>query len=458
MRVTVIGAGPGGYETALYAAKRGFEVTLIEKAELGGTCLNRGCIPTKALLAVSDNLNAIREAEKFGIAVPEGTRPDFAAAFARKDQVVASLTSGIGYLMGANKVRVVSGTGVIRDAHHVEVSLNEGGTEIVETDKLIIATGSSPVTPPMFGYDGVQVITSDELLSLTEQPESLIIIGGGVIGCEIAQFMARMGTKVTVLEMMPHILPLEDRETVKPLEKAFRKDKIKVSCGKGVEKVEKKPEEVEVTLADGTIHTAKLVLLCIGRRPVTRGIGLENVNVEMTERGFIKIDEYCQTSVADIYAIGDVVPTTQLAHVAAYEGFVAVDHIAGEARQADYRAVPRCIYTDPEVAGVGLTEAEAEAKGIALKSGRFDLIALGKAKASGHTDGFVKLLVDENDVIVGGTVVGARATDMLGAVTMAVQYRITAKQLGETIFPHPTMSEAIMEAAHDVHGKSVHKG
>ncbi len=458
MKLTVIGAGPGGYEAALYAAKRGVEVTLVEKGKLGGTCLNRGCIPTKALLAVSDNLAAIREAGNFGITVPEGTVADFHAAYSRKDQVVAALNGGVQYLMNANNVRVVEGVGRIADSKHVEVALNEGGTEIIESDKIIIATGSAPSAPKAFGYDGEKVITSDEVLSMEEQPGSIIIIGGGVIGCEIAQFMARMGTEVTVLEMMPHILPNEDKDTIRPLEKQFRKDKIKVACGKGVEKVEKGPDDVTVTLSDGSEFTAELVLVSIGRRPVTQDLGLENTGVELNERGYIKINEFTQTADPDIYAIGDVVPTIQLAHVASYEAFVAVDHMLGEPRKTDFRAVPRCIYTSPEVAGVGITESEAAEKGLEISVGRFDMMALGKAKASGHTDGFAKIITDENDVIIGGTVVGSHATELLEAITLAVQFGITAKQLGESIFPHPTMGEAILEAAHDVHKVSVHKG
>lgn len=457
MKLTVIGAGPGGYETALYAAKRGLDVTLVEKAQLGGTCLNRGCIPTKALLAVSDTVKTIGDAKNYGITVPEGVTADFNAAFARKDTVVKALITGVNYLMNAAKVRVLSGTGTIKDAQHVEVALNDGGSETVETDRIIIATGSEPSVPASFGYDGERIITSNEILALDAQPKSLIIIGGGVIGCELAQFFARMGTKVTILEMMPHILPNEDRDTVRVLERSFRKDGIKAFCGKGVEKLEKGDDGVTVTLADGSAYTAEKVLVSTGRRPATRNIGLENIGVETDRRGFIAVDGHMQTSAQGVYAIGDVVPTPQLAHVAAYEGFAAVDHICGESREADYRAVPGCVYTSPEVATVGLTETAAEAKGIAVKVGRYDFMGLGKAKASGHIDGFVKVLADENDVIVGGTIVGAHATELLQTITMAVQFRLTAEQVGHTIFPHPTMGEAIMEAVHDIHHVSVHK-
>ncbi len=457
MKLTVIGAGPGGYETALYAAKRGLDVTIVEKDALGGTCLNRGCIPTKALLAVSDTVKTIRDAASYGITVPEGVMADFEAAFARKDSVVKALNSGVEYLLSAAKVRVLRGTGTIADAHHVKVALSDGGSETVETDKIIIATGSEPSVPASFGYDGERIITSNEILALNTRPASLIIIGGGVIGCELAQFFARMGTQVTILEMMPHILPNEDRDTVRALEKSFRKDGIKVFCGKGVEKLEPVDGGVTVTLSDGNAYTAEKVLVSTGRRPATRNIGLENIGVETDRRGFIPVDGYMHTCAEDVYAIGDVVPTQQLAHVAAYEGFVAVDHICGDLREADYRAVPGCVYTNPEVATVGLTETAAEAKGIPVKVGRYDFMGLGKAKASGHTEGFVKVLADQNDVIVGGTVVGAHATELLQTITLAVQFQLTAEQVGHTIFPHPTMGEAIMEAVHDIHHLSVHK-
>lgn len=457
MKVTVIGAGPGGYEAALYAAKRGCEVTLIEKDSLGGTCLNRGCIPTKALLAVSDNLTEIREAGKFGIRVPEGVTADFDAAFSRKNDVVKGLVNGIGYLMQANNVKVINGFGTVRDLTHVEVAHKDGGTETVETDRIILATGSVPSIPPPFRCDGEKIITSDELLCLEKQPESLIIIGGGVIGCEIAQFFSRMGTRVTVVEMLPHILPNEDKDVVRPLERRFKKEGIAVLCGKGVQKLAVAGNGVSVELADGGVLESSVALVSVGRRPATAGIGLENVGIETDRRGYIPVDSHLRTAAEGVYAIGDIVATPQLAHVASYEAFVAVDHIVGDARDAAYHSVPRCVYTSPEIAGVGLTETEAAAKGVAVKVGRYDFQGLGKAKAAAATEGFVKVLVDENDMIVGGAVVGSHATELLEALTLATHLGLTAQQVGRSIFPHPTMGEAILEALHDVHRMSVHK-
>jgi len=457
MKVTVIGAGPGGYEAALYAAKRGLEVTLIEKDELGGTCLNRGCIPTKALLAVSDHLAEIREAEQFGISVPEGTAVDFSMAFERKDKVVESLTGGIGYLMQSNGVKVIKGFGRIKDSRHVEVSLEDGETVTEETDRIIIATGSVPSVPPIFSCDGEKIITSDEILSLKEQPESIIIIGGGVIGCEIAQFFARLGTKITIIEMMPHILPNEDKDVIRPLEKQFRKEGIRVLCGKGVEKLEVTENGVTASVNDGSTIEGSIALVCVGRRPATRDTGLENAGIATDRRGFIAVDGHMETDVHGIYAIGDIVASPQLAHVASYEAFIAVDHIMGEDRKADYHAVPLCVYTSPEIAGVGITETEAAEKGITVRVGRYDFMGLGKAKASGKTEGFVKIIAGEDDVILGGAIAGAHGTELLEVITLAAHLHLTASQVGHTIFPHPTMEEAVMEALHDIHGMSVHK-
>lgn len=456
MKVTVIGAGPGGYEAALYAAKQGCEVTLVEKAALGGTCLNRGCIPTKALLAVSDILAGIKGAAGFGIGVPDGVTVDFNAAFTRKDKVVEGLATGIGSLMQGNGVKVVFGHGRIRDSRHVEVELNTGGTEVVEGDKLILSTGSLPSIPPAFPCDGKKIITSDELLSLDVQPDTLTIIGGGVIGCEIAQFFSRMGTRVTILEAMPHILPNEDKDVIRPLERRFRKEGIEVVCGKGVKKLSANASHVTVQMADDSVMESSVVLVSVGRRPATAGLGLENVGIETDSRGFIAVDSHMRTQVDGIYAIGDIVPTPQLAHVASYEAFVAVDHICGMEREAVYHAVPRCVYTSPEIASAGMTEAEASAKGVAVKVGRYHFQGLGKAKATAQTEGFVKVLVDEDDVIVGGAVVGCHGTELLEPITLAAHLGLTAKQIGNTMFPHPTLGEAVLEAVHDVHKRSVH--
>lgn len=455
MNVAIIGAGPGGYEAALYAAKQGCQVTLVEKDSLGGTCLNRGCIPTKSLLAVTDNLHAIAQSETFCTKAAE-PEPDFGGAAARKDKIVEELAEGIGFLLNTGKVNVLQGTAKMKDKSTLVVK-KDGYAEELTPDKIILATGSVPAIPVAFGYDGERVITSDEALSLRELPASMIIVGGGVIGCEIGQYLARMGCRVTILEQLSHLLPQEDKDVAKQLERRFQKESIAFVCNQGVASVEKETGAVCVTLQNGERYTAEKVLLSIGRRPATAGIGLEEAGIVPNVRGFIPVDGRMRTAVEGIYAVGDIVPSLQLAHAAVREAFVAVDDIVGNGQDICYRAIPRCVYTSPEVASVGLTEEQAEQKRIAVAVGRFDFQTLGKAKAAGKTDGFVKLVADERDVLVGGAIVGAHATEMLQVITLAVHLGVTARQLGEVVFPHPTMSEAIMETAHDLHRMSVHK-
>ncbi|NLW79034.1 MAG: dihydrolipoyl dehydrogenase [Ruminococcaceae bacterium] len=457
MKITVIGSGPGGYETAIYAAKCGAEAVLIEKGSVGGTCLNVGCIPTKALLAASDAMNVIQKSKEFAITLDGTATQDYAGVIARKDKVVTGLVSGVEYTLNANGVKLVRGFGSVKDKNTVVVKLTEGGEEEIKTDAIILATGSVPTTPGFLPVDGETIITSNEMLSLTTMPKSMIIIGGGVIGCEIGQFLARMGSEVTIVEMLPHLLPPEDEDTAKVLEKQFRKEKIKSICGNGVSKVEKVAGGVKATLGDGTELEAEKMLVAIGRRPYTENLGLENVGIELNERGFVPTDDTMKTKVDGIYAIGDITTSLQLAHVASKEGFVAVDNILGNANHIDYTAIPRCVYTEPEIASVGTSEQELKKAGTEYKTGTFSFMASGKAKTAGKTDGFCKVIVDTNDVIIGGVVVGAHATDMIQILTIAVHGRMTAHDMGQIIFPHPTMSEGIMEAVHDVHGKSVHK-
>lgn len=457
MKLTVIGAGPGGYEAAIYAAKKGLEVTIIEKDKLGGTCLNRGCIPTKAFLASSEILGAIEEAKSFGIEVSGDVNVDYPAIVARKDKVMGTLVKGIGALMKANKVTVINGFGKMVDKNTVEVTKEDGSVEVVKTDYIILATGSVPVAPRMFKYDKKTVITSDEVLDLKEAPKSMVIVGGGVIGCEIGQFLAKVGTEVTIVEMLPRILATMDEDVSKQLARQFKKDKVKVICGDGVAEVNPGDGEVTLKLSSGTELTAQYCLLAMGRAPFIAGCGCEEVGVALTERGRIAVNEYLQTSVDNIYAIGDILASTQLAHVASKEGFVAVDNILGKQKKIEYHAVPGCVFTDPEIATVGLAEQDCEKANIAYKKGYFELKVLGKAQASGKLTGFVKVLTDESDVIIGAAIVGAHATDMLQVLTTATQLRLTAEAVGDSIFPHPTMCEGIMEALHDLHGVSVHK-
>ena len=456
MKVIVIGAGPGGYEAAIKAAKLGADVTIIEKDKFGGTCLNRGCIPTKSLLKSSEILSEVRHAGTFGIEVEGEGKADFAQVIARKDKIVSQLVKGIEFLLNKNRIKIVKGFGKLLDKHTVEVE-GEGFRETLEADKIILATGSVPVCPGIFKYDGKKVITSDEVLSLQEAPKSIIIVGGGVIGCEIGQFLRRMGSEVTIVEMMPHILPLEDEDVAKQLERQFKKDKIKVIAGQGITSVEVEADGVTAYVGDKQLKAEKL-LVSIGRKPYTEGLGLENVGIKLDNKGRIIVNEKMETSVEGIYAIGDVVPGAQLAHLASAEAECAVENIMGNHNKMDYQAVPRGVFTDPEVSGVGLTEEEAIAKGYSIKKGDFAFRGLGKAQAMGQFFGKVKVISDEKtDKLLGASIIGPHATDIIHELAVGVKYGLTAKQLGRVIHSHPTLSEAVMEALQDVNGQSAHK-
>ncbi len=461
MKITVIGAGPGGYEAAIYAAKKGAEVVLVEKDKVGGTCLNRGCIPTKAFLASYDVLETVENADDFGIKLTGEPSIDYPAILARKNKVMDSLVKGIQFLCKKNNVTVINGKGALKDAHTVEVTKEDGSVETFSTDYVILATGSVPVCPGVFKVDRKRVITSDEVLDFSEAPKSMILVGGGVIGSEIGQFLAKMGTQMTVVEALPRLMATMDEDVSKQLARQFKKDKIKVICGDGITEVNPTENDVTVTLSSGTQLTADYVLVAVGRAPYTDGLNLEAAGVQMGERGRVAVNEYLQTSAENIYAIGDIIASAQLAHVASKEGLIAVDNIFGAKKAATYHAVPGCVFTNPEIASVGTLEwqlqKEGKEAGKDYKTGSFDFKALGKAQASGHIAGFVKVITDMNDVLIGAEIVGARASDMLQVLTTAVQLKLTTEQVAESIFPHPTMCEAIVEALHDVHGMSIHK-
>lgn len=456
MKITIIGAGPGGYEAAIMAAKLGAEVTVVEKNEVGGTCLNIGCIPTKALLASSDVLTTSLEAEKFGV-FNDHTTADLKQIIERKDKVVSGLVKGIEFLFESNHVNLVRGIGKLIDSKTVEVKRNDGGVETLVSDKILLATGSVPVCPEMFHYDGKKVITSTEALALKTPPKSIIVVGGGVIGCELGQFFSRMGTKVTIVEMADQILSTEDESVAKQLLRQFKREKIKVLTSNGVAEVEVQDSGVVVTLTDGKTLEAEMMLLSIGRSSFSKGLNLEALGIKVDPQGHIEVDESLETSVKGIYAVGDLINTPFLAHVASKEGIIAAENMLGKNKTGVHKAIPRCVYTDPQVAAVGLTEKELQKKGLPYKTGSFDFRALGKAKIIDKIQGQVKIIVDEKDVVIGASIVGPEATDLLAELTMAVHLGLTAEVLGDVIHPHPTLSEAIMEALHDVHGKSINK-
>ncbi|SNS99871.1 dihydrolipoamide dehydrogenase [Anaerovirgula multivorans] len=455
MKVAVIGGGPGGYVAALKAAMLGADVTLVEKRRVGGTCLNVGCIPTKSLLASSDVLEAVREAKDYGINIQGDIEADFSLIMKRKDKIVDQLVKGIEFLFDKKGVKLVNGFGSLLNNNKIEVSKEDGSKEIIEADKIILATGSVPIVPPIFPYDGVKIITSDEALFLKEVPKSMIIVGGGVIGCEFGQFFSKIGTKVTIVEMAEQLLPLEDKDVAKQLERSFKKDKIKMMTGQKINKCELNNDKVIAYLEGDKTLEADIMLVSVGRKPYLDNLGLDQVAVNL-EKGKVVVNQKMETNIEGIYAIGDIVDTPFLAHVASKEGIVAAENALGKDKKVSYRAVPRCIYTAPEVAAVGITEKEAEAKGMVYHVGKFDFRGLGKAQAIGHFQGFIKVLADNDDKIIGASIVGPHATDLLAELSLAVELGLTAEQVGDVIHPHPTLSEGIMEALHDVHKACIH--
>lgn len=464
-RIVILGSGPGGYVAALRAARLGATVTLVEKDLIGGTCLNRGCIPTKALLASAEALARARAGEEFGFVVTGSVQPDFPRMMERKAEVVERMRGGIEVLLKKAGVHVVHGTGRLAPGGRVLVETGEeaGGnagaeTVALEADKIIIATGSEPAHLPAFDFTHPTVLTSTSALELAAIPASLLIVGAGVIGCEFASIFAELGTQVTMVEMMPQMLPLEDKRLSKQFEGLYKKRGIRVMLKTKVERIAEYAEDhVVAALSDGTEVTAEKILVSIGRKPNTAGLGLEAAGVEIDNRGYVLVNDYLETTAPDTYAIGDVNGGLLLAHVASYEALLAVDNCLGARRARDLRSVPSCTYSMPEVASVGLNEEQAREAGYEPLTGTYRFGALGKAVAMGEDVGYVQLVADkETDLILGANMMGPRVTDVIHEVALAVQNGLTVEQLGSTIHAHPTIAEALMEAAHDVHSQSVH--
>ncbi|MGB9792553.1 MAG: dihydrolipoyl dehydrogenase [Thermacetogeniaceae bacterium] len=449
----VIGAGPGGYVAAIRARQLGMDVALIEKDSLGGTCLNRGCIPTKAYFQNATVLQTLARLSEYNVKA-ENISFDLAGAKARKDRVVARLVSGIRDLLKGYGVEVIQGEASIAAPGRVLV----GGKEICGR-RILVATGSEPAVPPIPGADLPGVITSDELLELETVPERLVIIGGGVIGIEFACIFNAFGSKVTVIEYLPNILGAMDGEIVKRMGVYLKKQKIDVHTGASVERIEQCGEVLKVVAQGkkGLIEcNADLVLLATGRKPFTRGLGLEQLGVSCDEKGFINVDENYETNVPGIYAIGDVIKGPMLAHVASEEGIVAVERMAGLDHRVDYDAIPSCVFSFPEIAAVGLTQEEAESRGIDFRVGKFLFAANGKALAMGETDGMVKVLAGADGTIIGVHIIGPHASDLIQEASVVVRNRLKTTDVIKAVHPHPTLGEAFLEAVLDAEGKSIH--
>jgi dihydrolipoamide dehydrogenase len=451
--IVVIGSGPGGYIAAVRASQLGKKVAIIEKySTLGGTCLNVGCIPSKALLDSSHHYyDAVHHFEEHGISV-EKPSFDFSKMIDRKAKVVETTTGGIKYLMDKNNIDIYEGLGSFEDATHVKISKNDGSSEVIEGINIIIATGSKPSTLPFINIDKERIITSTEALKLKEVPKNLLVIGGGVIGLELGSVYKRLGANVTVIEYAPKITPTMDADVSKELQKVLKKQGMKFNVNHGVTSVERNNDEIIVKAnnkkGEEVTFTGDYCLVSVGRKAYTEGLGLEKVGIKVNERGQVDVNNHLQTNISNIYAIGDVVKGAMLAHKAEEEGVVVAEYLAGEKPHIDYNLVPGIVYTWPEVAAVGKTEQELKDANVEYKSGKFSMRALGRSRASGDIDGFVKVLADKKtDEILGVHMVGARVADLIMEAAVAMEYRASAEDLARICHGHPTYSEAIKEAA-----------
>jgi len=462
----VIGSGPGGYVAAVRAAQLGLRTAVVEKApKFGGTCLHWGCIPTKVLLHVAAVYSEIGRAGEMGIDVPKATI-DFAKVQARKDAVVGGLAKAVDGLLKRRKVDTFVGTASLADPRTVVVKPEKGEAARLTTKRVLLATGSAVRSLPSLPVDGKSILSSDDILRIDSIPESLLVVGAGAVGVEFATVFAAFGTKVTIVEVLPTLLPVEDEEVGRALARSFKKRGIDVRTSARVEKVEAEKKALRVTIASEgakpeTISVEK-VLVAVGRRPVSEGLGLEKTRVAL-EKGFVKVDAKGRTAEAGIFAIGDLIALPdrvhpQLAHVASHEGMRVVEEIAGHAAEAvNYDRIPSCTYCEPEVATVGLSEAEAKRRGFDVRVGKFNFLANSKAAILGETDGFVKIVSEKKyDEVLGVHIIGARATEMIAEGVAHLNLESTALEMMHVIHPHPTLSEAVMEAAEAVYGRAIH--
>ena len=447
--IVLIGSGPGGYVAAIHAARQGAKVAIVEQKETewGGTCLNWGCIPTKTLVQSAELLRTVRRAGEYGVKVAE-PEIDWAAMQARKDKVVSGLREGVQGLLKANGVDMILGRGKLAGSGRVAVD----GRELAGRN-LILATGSVIALPPFPGAD--QGLTSDSILSVPKVPESLVVIGGGVVGMEFAGIFSLLGAKVIVVEMLDQLLTPLDPDVAKRFQQLMARRGVEFRLGARVESVEQGGAGFRVKV-DGQALEAEQVLVATGRRPNTADLGLEEAGVKL-ERGAIKVDQHLRTSVDGVYAIGDATMISMLAHTASYQGELAVHNALGEHPvSADYTAIPACVYTEPEIAYVGRSEAQARAEGIEPRVGSFPFAALGRAQVLGETEGLVKVVADEEGYVLGVTIMGPRATDLIAEGVLAVHQGVTAAELTHAVHAHPTLPEALAEAALDVDGRAVH--
>ncbi len=453
--ILVIGAGPGGYVAAIKAAQEGLKVGLVERAELGGVCLNWGCIPTKALLKSAQVYSYCKGAATYGVEIEGGATPNMERIVARSRTVAESMSKGVSFLLGKSGVEIITGSAKLIGGTRIDV-----GGEEYSADNIILATGARPRELPNIPIDGERVISSKQALTLSHLPASIAVVGSGAIGSEFAYLYAALGSKVTIIEYMPHLMPLEDEEVSKTMERSFRKLRAQVLTSTKVNEVRIGEDglcEVEIEGKKGVeCIKAEVVLSAVGIKSNIEGLGLEELNIEV-ERDKVVVDENYQTSHPNIYAIGDIIATPALAHVASAEAIHCIEYICGHSPKAiDYSTIPSCVFTSPEVASVGYTEAQLTSKGVEYSVGRFPFTASGKATAAGDRDGFVKLLFDKEQKLLGAHFVGGNVTELIAEPTLAKRLGISAKDIASTIHAHPSLNEAIMEAAEAAMGKAIH--
>jgi dihydrolipoamide dehydrogenase len=458
--VIIIGSGPGGYEAAIRASQLGMKVGVVEKSELGGICLNWGCIPTKSLLKSAQVYDYLKHAGEYGITVEGKYTPDLKAMIRRSREVAGAMSKGVQFLFKKNKIEHIAGFGKVLDGKTVEVTGDDGKKTKLNANHIILATGARSKELPSMKQDGKKIIGYREALLLEKLPKSMIVVGSGAIGSEFAHFYNTLGTKVTLVEFLPNIVPLEDEEVSKQLERSFRKSGMTVMTNSAVESANTggKKCRVKVKTKNGeeTLE-ADIVLSAVGITPNIEGIGLQETGIEM-ENGRIKVDDFYRTNVKGVYAIGDIVHGPALAHVASAEGIVCVENIAAKnPLPVQYKNVPACTYTTPEIASVGYTEKQAKEAGYEIRTGKFPFTASGKASAAGHKEGFVKLVFDAGyGELLGAHMIGDNVTEMISEIVVARNLETTEHEIVKSIHPHPTMSEAVMEAAAAALGEVIH--
>ena len=452
--VAVIGSGPGGYVAAIRCAQLGMKTAIIEKySTLGGTCLNVGCIPSKALLDSSHHYHdAVKHFEEHGIDIPGEVKVNLEKMMERKSSVVSQTCDGVKFLMDKNKIDVFEGVGSFKDKTHINIEKNDGETETIEAAKTIIATGSKPANLPFIELDKERIITSTEALKLKEIPKHMVVIGGGVIGLELGQVYRRLGAEVTVVEFLDRIIPTMDAALSKELQKVLKKQGVKFHTSTKVKSVERKDDEIIIKADDKKDKEIEIkadyCLVSVGRKPFTDGLNADAAGVKVDDKGRIEVNEHLQTNTDNIYAIGDVVKGAMLAHKAEEEGTFVAETIAGQKPHIDYNLIPGVVYTWPEVASVGKTEEQLKEDGVKYKEGKFPMRALGRSRASGDTDGFVKILADEKtDEVLGVHMIGARTADLIAEAVVAMEYRASAEDIARMSHAHPTYAEAVKEAA-----------